>query len=104
MIHPNEVQKNTGEEKTPVQKKSISKAEIIVNGLLVVGAGALIALVVVFALNYDNVMFALRRPDMIDAARTVESEEQKQISQKIAEAKKETIKKILSPLVFNETK
>lgn len=54
---------------------------------------------IIVVLNFQNVIFAIRRPDIIEAGKKVEDEEQRIIQQKIAEIKKQTVKKILSPLV-----
>jgi hypothetical protein len=51
------------------------------------------------AANFQNVLFAVRRPDIIEAAKKVEREENRIISEKIMQARKETLQKILSPLV-----
>jgi hypothetical protein len=54
--------------------------------------------------NFGNVLFAIQRPDLMSAVQVVARQEQKEITKKIAEAKRDTTKKILSPLVTNNSK
>ncbi len=73
---------------------------ILVSNIIVISIIAFYGILTfLFVSNYKNIFFALRRPDIMEAARKVEDEESKQIRAKIVEAKKQTLEKILSPLV-----
>ena len=49
--------------------------------------------------DWKAYLFLIRRPDMVHATMKVESEEKRIIEIRIAESRKETIKKILSPII-----
>ena len=81
-----------------------NKKRAIINTLILIYV-TVNALLTVFVLkDWKAQLFLKRRPDMIHAAMRVESEETKVIESRIAEARKETIKKILSPIVADLTK
>lgn len=78
-----------------------SKIKILGNLLIISFLAVYMVTIMVIVANFNNVLFAVRRPDMMEAARKVELEENRQIQAKIKEAKSMTLKKILSPIVIS---
>ena len=81
-----------------------SKVKVALNLFYISLIGIYLVTAFIIVTNFQNVLFAVRRPDMMEAARKVESEEQRAIADKIKQTREETLKKMLSPLVINENK
>lgn len=85
-------------------KKSANKLQILSNIILIALLGLYTALTFFIVANWKNVLFSVRRPDIMEAARKVESEESRLIEEQIKETRKGTLKRILSPVVINSEK
>ena len=83
------------------QNKSADLAKALFNVIaisIIAVYGVMTALIIA---NFEDFTFMLRRKDIMSAARRVEQEEQKIIEGKIQEIRKESLKKILSPVAQN---
>lgn len=78
---------------SPVQTALIGVALLVVFYIGVTGY--------LIATNYDNIILALRRRDMMEALRRVEQSERAKLIMNESKIKKESVKHILSPLVIN---
>lgn len=90
----------------PLQRESkIKRTFMILFNILMTAVVALVTIeTFLVAANFQDFMFMVRRKDIMSAARRVEQEEQKLIEQKIKEIKKDSLKKIMSPISVNNSK
>lgn len=58
----------------------------------------------IFFSNFNNIAFALRRQDLVQAAQMVDVQERKQLKVKQEELKNKSLKQMLSPLVVADNK
>lgn len=85
-------------------KKPANRIQIVSNLILLALIGLYTALTFFIVANWRSVLFAVRRPDIMEAAQKVEAEETRLIQEKIKETRKETLQRILAPAVKSEVK
>jgi hypothetical protein len=82
----------------------VSKIGMVINFILLVIAGFIAAEQFLLFSYFRYISFSVSYPEMIEAAIKVKAEEKKIIEAKIAEVKKESIQRMLAPLVVTNTK
>lgn len=73
--------------------------------LIILGFLAAVTLAVnyIYFANRSNINLAVERPDLMEVVRKINEEEKKQIEQSKKDIKKNNIKRMLSPLVIEES-
>ena len=79
-----------------------NKVRALLNLGVVVISGVVIALVFYISTTFRYQLLILRRSDLVEATLQVEEQESIDIQKRITEAKNNSVKRILSPLVITQ--